>query len=609
MATKNQINYITYEPPPYVQNQEMLREKIINITKEEMNSTVEWINNNFKDDKLIDFAREVVSIERTPFFKTDLVMELCTVFGMNYNLQFYQLFLDFICPRILREFLNNGFLTLQQIISSRMFTNESAHFFADYLPKEYFIKIPDSQSTKEILTIIDQKKMDIYHELLKYGCTKDSVQYWVKYDEIDKIKEAFEKGSITIDTNINITSFDFSWNVVNRSKRSYDKILDYAAFYGSKQCINFLLEKGAKITQTTLECAFYSEDYELVLDLYNKNREEIKVQELFSTACTIHNKDIIQWVLESRPSLGSSFKENGYGCISIESCNDRLTHYLINCVKVFEPPAWYELFKSAGYSNSISFLDYCIISTLGIDLKMSCANDRSIECELMHNASSCSNRQMIKFLKKCNVDINIKGSEGVTPLITAATDADTETCLLLLKYGADVNAVDNNKYTALWSAVDRMDENMVTLLLEHKADPNIIPNESISPLHLAASHNCYNIVKKLIEAGAIVNTQDNSGKTPLYDATGNGFYDICKLLIESKADVNIRDSKSTTPYEYAMKLHALKVAQLLIENGAHTRQNYEGQTFMLPYNSRFRAEVGSSGSEWSDSDDQYLNDD
>ena len=606
MANKNPSEFINFKSSSKDCSDVYLTmcDKIINITKDNVIPTAKWIYTNFKDEKLIEFAREIVSLEKSPIFNYPVVMDLCTIVGMQYDQKFFFLFLDFICPRILREFFIRGFLTLDHVTSSRLFLTKSSHYFADYLPKEYYVKISDLPSTKEIIPIIDKNQMGIYKDLIQFGCKTDSFQYFVKYDKIDDVKSAFDKGTLTINSEISISTFDFTWYLINQNNS--ENILNYAAFNGSKEIVHFLLEKGANVTQRTLECAIRSEDYDFVIELYIKNKEGIKIQDLFSVACTIHNKQIIQWVLDSGPSLGGSFQEKGYGCIAIEAGNTLLTHFIISKVKVFSPSNWYELLRSAGESNSISFLNF-IVFFLRVDLKMPCSDDNStIECELMHNACSCSNRQMIKFLMKYKVDVNIKGREGVTPLITAATDADVETCKILIDYGAEVNAKDKKKYTALWAAVDKMDEDMVTLLLEHKADPNIIPNELISPLHLAASHNCYNIVKKLIDAGANVNSQDNAGRTPLYCAAGNNFYDICKLLIGSQADVNLRDYKSMTPYEYAMQHNARKVAKLLLEHGSQTRQNYEGQTFKVSYSPKYRGPVGSSGSEWSDSDDEII---
>ena len=112
-------------------------------------------------------------------------------------------------------------------------------------------------------------------------------------------------------------------------------------------------------------------------------------------------------------------------------------------------------------------------------------------------------------------DINVKDSDGQTPLHIAARVDSVEMARLLLAHGANVNANDNQGKTPLFAAARKGSREMVELLIARGADINVRNNEGWTPLHLVARFGQREAVALLIGKGADINVKNNSGKTAL----------------------------------------------------------------------------------------------
>ncbi|HYK72433.1 MAG TPA: M48 family metallopeptidase [Pseudoneobacillus sp.] len=108
--------------------------------------------------------------------------------------------------------------------------------------------------------------------------------------------------------------------------------------------------------------------------------------------------------------------------------------------------------------------------------------------------------------------------EASTPLMTAASENDTEQIEMLIKDGAKINEQDDEGSTALdWS----------------------IFNGNFEAFEL------------LLEKGANPNTVDIYGTTPLMNAVFNENEKMVYVLLENGADPSIKDSDGYTAYDYA----------------------------------------------------------
>ncbi|MDR3285152.1 MAG: ankyrin repeat domain-containing protein [Holosporales bacterium] len=117
-----------------------------------------------------------------------------------------------------------------------------------------------------------------------------------------------------------------------------------------------------------------------------------------------------------------------------------------------------------------------------------------------------------------NAFVNVRKSNGITPLYTAASLGHTEAVRALLAAGAN---------------------------------REIKGTDGSTPLFIAAWNGKIEAIKVLIEAGANVNAQNNRGDTPLHYAAFKGHTEVVKVLLAAGADKEARDRGGDTPRDLA----------------------------------------------------------
>ena len=162
-----------------------------------------------------------------------------------------------------------------------------------------------------------------------------------------------------------------------------------------------------------------------------------------------------------------------------------------------------------------------------------------------------------KLLRKYGAEVNARGLRGTTPLHWVCRPEVAE---WLIQEGAEVNAEDQGGETPLWNIASEHWESegcdhvgVLKVLLAHGA--KLRNREGLSPLH-ATNHP--QVVRLLVAHGADINQRDPSGDTPLHAAVKDKICgqwdckDLVKAMLESGADVNARDQQGRTPLWYAM---------------------------------------------------------
>lgn len=146
----------------------------------------------------------------------------------------------------------------------------------------------------------------------------------------------------------------------------------------------------------------------------------------------------------------------------------------------------------------------------------------------------------VVFINHYQGDLNATNESGITALIYAAGNGETEMVDALIKRGADIDTVDEEGKTALlWASY-----------------PAINVHRDFPVSDFAIMY----IVKSLIKAGADVNATDKYGWSVLGQAIDGGKTELVKVLIEDGVDVNLPGSlemdksglyKSITPLKAA----------------------------------------------------------
>ncbi|KAM0514563.1 hypothetical protein ACHAPE_006859 [Trichoderma viride] len=168
---------------------------------------------------------------------------------------------------------------------------------------------------------------------------------------------------------------------------------------------------------------------------------------------------------------------------------------------------------------------------------------------------------ILRLLIRHGADLNEKGCDGWTPLISAVKSKDNreEKVWLLLKEGAKPDIPDGNNWTALLHAVDGYHQdnsykNIIWLLISHKANARVHNNKAFD---LAMEHHNLSLAWLLLEHGADPNIADDKGLTPLHRASSSDDTDNVKdvrFLLQWGANASLQDKAwSNTPLHIAVQ--------------------------------------------------------
>jgi ankyrin repeat protein len=168
--------------------------------------------------------------------------------------------------------------------------------------------------------------------------------------------------------------------------------------------------------------------------------------------------------------------------------------------------------------------------------------------------------RIVQFLLERNVNPNVGGINGDTPLIISIKNSSDEITKKLLLAGANTCKPDKNGKTPLYWAVTTKNVTIIYLLLDHGAELTV----HTALLHAIRS-DYLDIVKLLVRRGAPVNVM--SPETPLTAAIIRRHLDIAKFLIESGANVNLADGNGNLPVKMCLEQHNFKIINCMVANG------------------------------------------
>ncbi|CAB4581449.1 MAG: hypothetical protein F2563_04965 [Actinobacteria bacterium] len=172
-------------------------------------------------------------------------------------------------------------------------------------------------------------------------------------------------------------------------------------------------------------------------------------------------------------------------------------------------------------------------------------------------------------------------------LIQLTQRGDIDACRAFLEAGADVNMIGTNGFTPLITASTYGHLKIFRLLLEYRADINIKDAIGADALNRASGFGYLEICQLLLDRGADVNTQDKIGQTPLHVAAHRGHYEICRLLVEKGANINaIENENRCSPIIMAAWGHHIEVCDLLLRHGADITIKSKNGWSLLHYAAR-----------------------
>ncbi|XP_071156052.1 serine/threonine-protein kinase TNNI3K-like [Mytilus edulis] len=188
-------------------------------------------------------------------------------------------------------------------------------------------------------------------------------------------------------------------------------------------------------------------------------------------------------------------------------------------------------------------------------------------------------------LEHDNVDVNLPGNSGITPLHIAAMCGHSEITSLLLENGGLINKGDAVKFSPLHLASNFGQDKVVELLISCGADINISGGVGDRPLHLACSKGHLNITKLLINGTskqiADVNVTDDEEHRPIHFCCKSGHLMVLHYLLEHQAEAHGENIYGDTPLHlacYNAKVEVVKQLVSLTGPDSLVKENLFGET-------------------------------
>ena len=199
--------------------------------------------------------------------------------------------------------------------------------------------------------------------------------------------------------------------------------------------------------------------------------------------------------------------------------------------------------------------------------------DPNIGSGPLHYACLSGQVAVTKLLIYSHANLELRNSNGLTPLLCAVERKQSDIVLLLIEKGADVTAKNKSGYTLL----HRLSALGMAELLQSITDMprTLLPvldmesrtEHGLSPLHCAAENVHIDVVLVLITQSVQINTRDNDNRTPLHYAATYGHVEVSDALVTAGAFVNARDSLGLSPLLSACGGGHLIIAKMLLANG------------------------------------------
>ncbi len=174
---------------------------------------------------------------------------------------------------------------------------------------------------------------------------------------------------------------------------------------------------------------------------------------------------------------------------------------------------------------------------------------------------------------KAGANINMVGTDGVSPLIWVSTSRDLEKTEYMLKAGANPNYRDARRGASVMALAAGSDlPELIELLLKYKGDPNLPGTYNQPLLHIAVDEFRKKNVELLLKYGADVNVL-HDGDTVAQVAARLGNFELVAYFLEKGLTYNLQGLAKTVeisqvPANSDAQRWKDKVIEMLKERGA-----------------------------------------
>lgn len=312
---------------------------------------------------------------------------------------------------------------------------------------------------------------------------------------------------------------------VSATDSSQNSVLHWAAAYGGDQCVEILLEHGAK------------------LNARNEDGETPLMKAVISSASPEGSLRAARLLIDAGASI-SIPNEFGYSPLFALMVYGKQFEIIGDPEQLKpDPVTGIPPYRGPTYAMAKLLLDH------GANAAEVDSHGQSI----MQFAVELRTPAVVDLLAAHGGNLNARiPTADRTLLHWAALKNRPVMIAYLIKKGLDINAMDDAGGTPLMLAVANNKIEAVKALIAAGADMEKRDSRTMTPLIYAASKDDYEAAKLLLEAGANVNATTSPNKnSALMQAAYNGHKDMVALLLQHHADPNLKSAAGLTAEDYA----------------------------------------------------------
>ena len=440
----------------------------------------------------------------------------------------------------------------KQIHSALCSAAESAH--SDTV-EVFFPQHKNMVDTKVIFKAIKGGNITLYQVV-----TRDKNEVNFKTKEVSEILH-FYSGRETVNVNI-IEEICLSGNLellkhvlmshntdISKVIQSNPCLLEYAAYSGSLELVQYMLNNGAKKCSHLVWWAASSGSYEMMkylldmhcdltesktlscgtmLDLHHDNWNEAV------GACYSGNIELVRYLFETKPDLLNADTTTKVTAVHL-----------------------------SAFSGSLEILNF--LETL-TDISVTDQDNRTV----LHYACEEGEDRFVKYIVNRYPDmLTIRDKTGKSPFLRTGFSGSVELVKYLMSRGCDVYDKDSSGGTVLHNACEEGKLELVQYLLDNYPNMLTITDKTgQSPFLLSGFSGSVELVKYLISRGCDVYDKGSSGRTVLHHACSYGKLELVQYLVDNYPDMlTIRDEEGQSPFLQTGFSGSVEVVKYLMSRG------------------------------------------